>query len=218
MELTGRKDTDLIVLSNLDDKSLLSYCQTSSYSRSLCKDENFWKNRFMKKWGNWKISSSRTWRNFYLSLLIYFNKPADYYNSVNQALFNASHEGDKEAVDFLIFKGASDWNPGIKGAASGGNIKLVEFFLNKDENIELDTPMFFAGNDGHYDIVRLLAQKGADVGAGLRLAVLENNSDLVRVYLEIGPNIQDLEVALSLAWMNEEDEIINILEKYLYRS
>ena len=46
---TGNRDTDLLVLQLLDDKNLASICQTNSYLRNLCKDENFWRNRSIEK-------------------------------------------------------------------------------------------------------------------------------------------------------------------------
>ena len=49
--LTGRKDPDFIILSNLNDGDLLSVCLTNKYAYSLCNNEDFWRNRFIAKWG-----------------------------------------------------------------------------------------------------------------------------------------------------------------------
>lgn len=220
MDLTGRKDTDLIILSNLDDRSLLSYCQTNRYGRELCRNENFWRNRFIKKYGTGYDLENRTWKNFYLSLLVYFNKPVDeYLGKINEALFNAAESKDKEAVEFLISQGATNWNAGLEGAAAGGELELVNFFLDKaGENAELDTAMAFAAEMKHYDIVRELADRGGDVGFGLRQSVNEDRLDLVKLYLSLRPNIVDIENALENARLTDKDEIANYIERYLYGS
>ena len=72
--LTG-KDTDMIILSNLDDRSLLSLCSVDQYTKELCKNETFWRNRTITKYGN--ISKYKpidmSWREFYLKIIIDLN-------------------------------------------------------------------------------------------------------------------------------------------------
>ena len=70
--LTGQKDADLLILSRLDDKSLLNVCVVNKEANELCKDEDFWRNRFVKKFG--KIAAGykpdgRSWRNHYLKVI-----------------------------------------------------------------------------------------------------------------------------------------------------
>ncbi len=48
---SGNKDTDLLILQELDDRSLMNTCVLNSYFASLCKDENFWMNRIIKTHG-----------------------------------------------------------------------------------------------------------------------------------------------------------------------
>ena len=48
---SGNKDTDLLILQELDDRSLMNTCVLNSYFASLCKDENFWMNRIIKVHG-----------------------------------------------------------------------------------------------------------------------------------------------------------------------
>lgn len=71
--LTGNKDVDLYeILMPLDDKSLLTFCKISwkdEYSRKLCKDEDFWRNRFYNEYGDLKKNPNRTWKNFYLGII-----------------------------------------------------------------------------------------------------------------------------------------------------
>jgi hypothetical protein len=44
---------------------------------------------------------------------------------------DAAYGGYKELVDFLISKGANDWNLGMASAAHGGHKDLVDFFIKK---------------------------------------------------------------------------------------
>lgn len=48
--LTGIVDTDMVIISNLDDRSLLSLCSVDQYTNSLCKDEKFWEYRTRNKY------------------------------------------------------------------------------------------------------------------------------------------------------------------------
>jgi len=48
IDITGKKDIDLIILSNLDDKTLFNFCISNpkdEYLKKLCGDESFWRNR-----------------------------------------------------------------------------------------------------------------------------------------------------------------------------
>lgn len=48
MNFTGIKDTDLLILQQLDDPSLMNVCVVNKYVASLCDNENFWMNRIIK--------------------------------------------------------------------------------------------------------------------------------------------------------------------------
>ena len=45
MSLSGHKDTDMLILLQLEDHELGPVCQANSYVRKICQDENFWKMR-----------------------------------------------------------------------------------------------------------------------------------------------------------------------------
>ena len=73
--ISGHKDTDLIILSKLDDETLLSFCKIeNSYVQKLCNDENFWRQRVKEKFGNVKKNGDRSWKNLYLNIIHYTNK------------------------------------------------------------------------------------------------------------------------------------------------
>ena len=76
--LSGVKDTDLIILSKLSNRDLLSLCSVDQYTNELCHEESFWINR-IKKYGNLvKYKPAiMTWRNYYLRILAAVNSEED---------------------------------------------------------------------------------------------------------------------------------------------
>lgn len=78
MTLTGVKDIDLEIMNNLDDRSLLTLCKVSNrYIHELCNNEAFWRNRFIKifgqKAGKYK-PEDRTWKRHYLTVIMYLDE------------------------------------------------------------------------------------------------------------------------------------------------
>jgi hypothetical protein len=82
--LTGIKDVDLKIISELDDYELGKVCSVNKYVHSLCKDENFWRNRTINLFITSehvfknveklnKFKGDRTWKNYYSYLLKYAN-------------------------------------------------------------------------------------------------------------------------------------------------
>ncbi len=59
--LTGIKDVDNIILDNMNDRDLLSFCSTNKYNADTVCNEDFWKRRFKNKFGY------STWKKAYLS-------------------------------------------------------------------------------------------------------------------------------------------------------
>ena len=71
--VTGSRDTDLEILTYLDDRSLLNLCLIKNrYILSLCSTENLWQNRFIYKFGqiaaNYK-PEDRSWKRHYLTVI-----------------------------------------------------------------------------------------------------------------------------------------------------
>ena len=127
--LSQIKDVDQKILSELDDKSLLEFCKTNRYGSELCKDEKFWKNRFIYKFGRFDKNPDRSWKDFYLKVVYYTDKYK------NKALYHASLKGMKnfDIVKFLLIRGY-DKNDGLIGAARGGHKNLVEYFVYRGAN------------------------------------------------------------------------------------
>jgi hypothetical protein len=69
--LTNVKDVDLIILSKLNDKDLESFCLTNKAAAKLCKDDNFWINRIIEKYGKDALKykpENKTWRQYYSNI------------------------------------------------------------------------------------------------------------------------------------------------------
>ena len=99
MKLAGNPEQDLRYLSTLDDNSLLTFCLNSkekSYENSLCEDENLWKDRIYKKYGEIKKNPKRTWRNLFIKISFYDQYPTE------EAIEKISEAGDKN-LDLMSF-------------------------------------------------------------------------------------------------------------------
>ena len=81
---TGIRDLDLEILSKLDDRELGRICSTDKYFRQLCTNEDFWRNRVVKRFGKYlgdletinsfRTKYSYTWRKYYISLVDFLEK------------------------------------------------------------------------------------------------------------------------------------------------
>tara|TARA_R110001599_G_scaffold333191_1_gene549042 strand:- start:1815 stop:2510 length:696 start_codon:yes stop_codon:yes gene_type:complete len=72
MAFSGNKDTDYLILANLDDRSLFSFCLADKSINKLCKNEIFWRNRFFSRFGDKAAEykpENRSWRNHYLKVV-----------------------------------------------------------------------------------------------------------------------------------------------------
>ena len=195
--LTGQKDVDLKILGDLDDKDLISFCIVNQDANQFCSkfDKELWKNRFIKKHGLESVqykSPERTWKQFYLSILKYWDdsKKEDFYT--NSAMADAAKEGGKDLIDFFISKGAYSWNWGLQGAAVGGHKDLVDFFISKGAN-NWNSGMEGAAEGGHKDLIDFFISKGAkNWSAGMEGAARGGHKDLVDFFISKGANYWEL--------------------------
>lgn len=90
--LSGIKDVNIHILSQLDDKTLLETFIAGKYNKEIHKiysDESFWKNRFISKYG---LEASkykpvnRSWRDHYLHVIIDLERfaaiPMQFFDSI----------------------------------------------------------------------------------------------------------------------------------------
>ena len=136
--LTKIRDVDLKIMSELDDKSLLSFCQVSKYGNQLCKNETFWRNRLSHKYGEEILSfksPERTYRDFYLNIVYYTNKyPNNIFASAQVTLL----DGVKNVDLFNYFKSLLPENElpllytiTFKYASQRGNRELINYLISE---------------------------------------------------------------------------------------
>lgn len=71
LPFTKIRDVDLKILQMLDDHELYDICELDDYARLLCKDENFWRNRFISKFSRDILGGKpddMTWEEYYIEL------------------------------------------------------------------------------------------------------------------------------------------------------
>ena len=69
--MMGNKDTDRIILENLDDKSLIYACNTSQHFRNKVCDETFFKKRIYERYPEFvnRKLEEETWKDFFLKIV-----------------------------------------------------------------------------------------------------------------------------------------------------
>ena len=181
---TGFRDPDLLILEQLDDRSLLSLCSVDKYTNTLCKNEDFWNKRFIKTYGNYIKPTLTKWRELYLKVVYYLDGSTDW----NIGMEFAAKKGDKDLVDFFISKGANYWNKGMLCAVQGGHKDLVEFFISKgSDDWNWNWGMYGAAKRGHQDLVDFFISKGADNwNSGMYGAAKRGHQDLVDFFISKG--------------------------------
>ena len=112
MELT--RDSNFLVMQKMDDRTLLNYCKTNKKAAELCRDENFWRNRFVNRFGKEAATykpKDRTWKNHYLYTII----DLDFYNKLSWDFFdkiewNMHNDNIQEiAKDYKYSKRTAFW-------------------------------------------------------------------------------------------------------------
>ena len=100
--ISGHKDTDLMIMTKMDDTTLFSFCKIeNSYVQKLCNNENFWRERVKENFGNVKKNRDRTWKDLYLNIYIYKNKYGIYNSMIKLGMLG---ETEKNFDLFTFFK------------------------------------------------------------------------------------------------------------------
>ena len=211
--LTGNKDVDLYkILMPLDDNSLLNFCQTAikqEYEKSLCDNEDFWRNRIFNKYGKVEKNPKRTWKNFYLKTVYYDNT----YPNSNFALEKLS-EGGMKNLDIIIFFMGKGTHPnfGLIGATKGDHKDLIDFFIKEGANV--NAGLKAASEKGDKKLVDLFIEKGSKAwNTGLLAAAKGGHNDLVNFFIDKGAN--DFNLSYLVAVDKGDKEIIETIKSKL---
>jgi hypothetical protein len=176
--LSGNKDVDLKIMSNLDNRSLFNFFISdpkNEYLKRLSENQDFWRNRLINDFPEFN-SQNKNWKQNYLALVYYSDK-----YTPNKAMKKLAKKGVKykNLIDFFIEKGANLWNMGMYGAARGGHKELVDFFIEKGANF-WNSGMYFAVLGGHKELVDFFIEKGADDWySGMRGSKRGRNKELL---------------------------------------
>lgn len=146
---------------------------------------------------------------------------------LNDQLFEAVRKGDAAAVTAVLDKGA-DVNAKFRygttalfKAAERGNAEVTKVLLDRGADVNVKdtfykaTAMSWALQNDHYDVVRLLLQKGAE-GADdvLMSGVQENKEEIVKMALDSGRlKPADLTAPLAFSMNANTTAITELLKK-----
>src|SRR5215213_5302387 len=165
---------------------------------------------------------------FSLLVLLFSQNTTDPKQDLNDQLFEAVRKGDAAAVTSLLDRGA-DVNAKFRygatalfKAAERGNVEVAKVLLDRGADVKVKdtfyqaTAMTWALNGKHFEVVRLLLQKGSE-GADdvLMQGIEESNPELVKMALDSGSlKPENLTVALAASEGNEKNAaIVEMLKK-----
>lgn len=199
VQLTGVKDTDLLILQKLNDTDLLQACLVNKAINKACKDESFWRNRSLEKYplpSKYKLEKE-TWRRFYLKLIHYTTKYGNLIHLLRQACFI----GDLSLVVYSLEQNKANVNMGnnlpLMFANQGSYYEIMKYLIlnGADPNANAADALKWQCAHGNLDIVRFLIEHGslshinASDSLPLRWAATKNHTDIVKYLLDNGANI-----------------------------
>ena len=116
----------------------------------------------------------------------------------NWGLLCACWGGHRDLVDFMIEKGASHWDYGLKGACRGGaccagghcpHCDIVDLMIEKGAG-NWNWGLEAACQGGYRNLVDLMIQKGANYwNWGLVYACMSDHSDIVKLMISKGATL-----------------------------
>ena len=100
--LAGIRDVNLKILQELDDEELFSFCLVNKEANKLCENENFWRDRFLKRFGKlYTKDDKRTWKNFYLTILKDFGKEI-FFQKLDRDLFKIASAKQNRGTAYYV--------------------------------------------------------------------------------------------------------------------
>jgi len=134
--LSGIRDIDLLILSNLDDQDLFKLTKAAKYNKYghiLINNDTFWRNKFAKLFPSIvpeTLYRKRSWKKFYLIV-----RKTNVGNvDSNTAMVSRRGFKNMDIITFYIKIGANNWNWFLASSARYNHQDLVEFFISKGAN------------------------------------------------------------------------------------
>ena len=192
------KDILFQIALELDLPDLLSYCLTSrSYNEAACKNPDFWRAKLLKDkqtlLRDKDIQSIKDPKEYYEKQL------KKYRGYLSKKLTEFSKSGDLDKVKRALELGAD-----VNYETVDGN--------------EFNTPLTYAADNGHFDVVKYLIENGAGeneyyLSTALVEAVKNRNNEMAIYLVEKGANTAfDKDLAIRWALQNGDKELADYLE------
>ena len=117
---------------------------------------------------------------------------------LNSQLINRAENGNLRAVEYLIKKGANNFQVAMRSAVEGGYLDIVKLMIEKGANnfgaYDFEHAMIKAVKNGNLDIVKLMIEKGANNFRGafdtaMVSAARGGYLDIVKLIIEKGASI-----------------------------
>lgn len=166
----GHKDVDRYFLDKLDDRDLLSICNTNSYLYHLC-DDDFFKNKFKKNYDHIYIffedikliNYVKNWKKIYLDSVYLIAKVKGAIQPGKASLQIAAELGNIYLVKYYITR-AADLHLGMYGAGIGNHRNIIDLLIFEGGNTkdDLDWGLMGAAKGGHWSLVAFFLDKGAN--------------------------------------------------------
>ena len=222
------RDTYLLVAKFADDKTILNM---------LSVNKKFNDPKFFQQVMEYKYpllikykKPEETWKKFFLNMVYCISKieethdipyyPVERYNPklycnsskldiLNNIMALAAKHGQKDIVELMIQKGATDFDWAMAFAAENGHKDIVKLMIQKGAT-NFKISMASAARYGHKDIVELMIQKGAtDFNRAMTYAALGSHKDIVELMIQKGAT--DFNGAMIYAALGGHKDIVELM-------
>ena len=140
---------------------IFSHC--SSYERSLCA-------QVCKLWSMESVKQTEILASYCNKMITNYEEAekclenGDYHTYVRSKfnyinLERACRGGCLQIAQFMIKKGATDYDNGLRGACSGGHLQLAQFMIDKGAK-DYDHGLYEACRGGHLHLAQFMIDKG----------------------------------------------------------
>lgn len=179
--LSGNKDVDREILSNLDDEELLKACSIDKYTWNNVCDDGFLKRRILVKYPDIEQykKPEESWKKFFLRATYFISLMKENYGYIyksgdfagqhfilsfgedkNKLLLTATRFGEFELVKWSIENGANDLNEALVLASMEGKLEILKYLIERGANIhhKNDLALLMAETNNHTAIVSYLSK------------------------------------------------------------